>query len=88
MWPRIGVSVTWATSSADETEVSISSRSTAMPIPARRPSTRARPRLRVGCGETGLSATWALSTIDALIRASLFPFGVSMSTTRSLSALA
>ena len=69
MLPRMGAGVTCPTSSVPVMLVSSSSRATARPTPSSRPSTTASPRLRRGCGETGVVGTWALSTMDALISA-------------------
>ena len=85
MPPSTGISVISATSAALLTEVSSSSRSTARPRPSSRPSTTARPMLRSGCGETGVSGRAAGSTTVALIGAWVLPGGVSRSLTKSLS---
>ena len=69
MLPTIGASVTSPMSSAELTEVSSRSRTTAAAMPRSRPSSAARARLRTGCGETGEVGIWASSTIEALIGA-------------------
>ena len=80
--------VTFETSSADETDVSSRSRSTARPTPTMKAQHEGQPQVADRLGRHGPRRHLGVVHDGCLDQGSAFPFGVSMSSTRSLSALA